>query len=170
MSYDGLMTRAVIHECASQLASGRISKIYQPFKTELIFTIRANGKNHSLLLSANASFARAHLTEEKYDNPSVPPMFCMLLRKHLEGGVIKDIQQDQMHRIIHLDVINKDELGDEKERRLIIEIMGRHSNIILIDPKSNVIIDSIKHVRLDQSSYRTVEWDRPTSDLLNNIK
>ncbi|WYP25034.1 NFACT RNA binding domain-containing protein [Alkalihalobacillus sp. FSL W8-0930] len=156
MSYDGLMTRAVIHECASQLASGRISKIYQPFKTELIFTIRANGKNHSLLLSANASFARAHLTEEKYDNPSVPPMFCMLLRKHLEGGMIKNIQQDQMDRIIHLDVLNKDELGDEKERRLIIEIMGRHSNIILIDPKTNVIIDSIKHVRLDQSSYRTV--------------
>ncbi|MBM0065226.1 Rqc2 family fibronectin-binding protein [Alkalicoccobacillus gibsonii] len=156
MSFDGLMTRAVIHECANQLASGRISKIYQPFKTELIFTIRANGKNHSLLLSANASFARAHLTEEKYDNPSVPPMFCMLLRKHLEGGVIKNIQQDQMDRIIHLDVVNRDELGDEKERRLIIEIMGRHSNIILVDPKTNVIIDSIKHVRLDQSSYRTV--------------
>lgn len=156
MSFDGLMTRAVIHECANQLASGRISKIYQPFKTELVFTIRANGKNHALLLSANASFARAHLTEEKYDNPSVPPMFCMLLRKHLEGGVIKDIKQDQMDRIIHLDVLNKDELGDEKERRLIIEIMGRHSNIILIDPKTNVIIDSIKHVRLDQSSYRTV--------------
>ena len=156
MSFDGVMTRAVIHECANQLANGRISKIYQPFKTELIFTIRANGKNHSLLLSANANFARAHLTEEKYDNPSVPPMFCMLLRKHLEGGIIRAIHQDQMDRIIHIDVTNKDELGDEKERRLIIEIMGRHSNIMLIDPETQVIIDSIKHVRLDQSSYRTV--------------
>ncbi|MDQ0206415.1 putative ribosome quality control (RQC) complex YloA/Tae2 family protein [Alkalicoccobacillus murimartini] len=150
------MTRAVIHECAEQLANGRISKIYQPYKTELIFTIRANGQNHSLLLSANANFARAHLTAEKYDNPSVPPMFCMLLRKHLEGGIIRSIKQDQLDRIIHLDITNKDELGDEKERRLIIEIMGRHSNIMLIDPETQVIIDSIKHVRLDQSSYRTV--------------
>ncbi|WP_306980805.1 Rqc2 family fibronectin-binding protein [Alkalicoccobacillus murimartini] len=156
MSFDGVMTRAVIHECAEQLANGRISKIYQPYKTELIFTIRANGQNHSLLLSANANFARAHLTAEKYDNPSVPPMFCMLLRKHLEGGIIRSIKQDQLDRIIHLDITNKDELGDEKERRLIIEIMGRHSNIMLIDPETQVIIDSIKHVRLDQSSYRTV--------------
>ncbi|TSB46355.1 Rqc2 family fibronectin-binding protein [Alkalicoccobacillus porphyridii] len=156
MSFDGVMTRAVVHEISDQLANGRISKIYQPYKTELVFTIRANGQNHSLLLSANASFARAHITAEKYDNPSVPPMFCMLLRKHLEGGIIRSIKQEQMDRIIHMVISNRDELGDEKERRLIIEIMGRHSNIILVDPESEVIIDSIKHVRLDQSSYRTV--------------
>ncbi|GAE33890.1 Rqc2 family fibronectin-binding protein [Halalkalibacter akibai] len=156
MSFDGFMTRAMTHELATLLTSGRISKIYQPYKTELIFTVRSQGKNHQLLLSANANFARIHLTNEKYDNPSVPPMFCMLLRKHLEGSIIEKIEQLNMERVIIFHVKNKDELGDETFKLLYVEIMGRHSNITLVDRETGVILDSIKHVSVAQSSYRTV--------------
>lgn len=161
MSFDGFMTRAMTHELQTLLTSGRISKIYQPYKTELIFTIRANGKNHQLLLSANASFARIHLTKEKYDNPSTPPMFCMLLRKHLEGSFIEKIEQLDMERIIVFHVKNKDELGDETFKQLYIEIMGRHSNISLVDKQTGTILDSIKHIGPTQSSYRTVMPGQP---------
>ncbi|NEU29430.1 fibronectin/fibrinogen-binding protein [bacterium LRH843] len=155
MSFDGFMTRAISNELVQLLTSGRISKIYQPYKTELIFTIRAKGRNHQLLLSANANFARVHLTNEKYDNPQVPPMFCMLLRKHLEGSVIEKIEQLNMERVIIFHLRTRDELGDEAEQKLYVEIMGRHSNISLVDQHGQ-IIDSIKHVPPFQSSYRTV--------------
>ncbi|WP_332690129.1 Rqc2 family fibronectin-binding protein [Halalkalibacter lacteus] len=161
MSFDGFMTRAMTHELETLLTSGRISKIYQPYKTELIFTIRAKGKNHQLLLSANASFARIHITKEKYDNPSVPPMFCMLLRKHLEGSLIERIEQLDMERVIIFHIKNKDELGDETFKQLYVEIMGRHSNISLVDKKSGLILDSIKHISPAQSSYRTVMPGQP---------
>ncbi|ARK31059.1 Rqc2 family fibronectin-binding protein [Halalkalibacter krulwichiae] len=156
MSFDGFMTRAMTYELTTMLTSGRISKIYQPYKTELIFTIRAKGKNHQLLLSANANFARIHVTKEKYDNPSTPPMFCMLLRKHLEGSLIERIEQLGMERIIIFHIKNKDELGDETYKLLYVEIMGRHSNITLVDKETGTIIDSIKHISYAQSSYRTV--------------
>ncbi|MBP3952092.1 Rqc2 family fibronectin-binding protein [Bacillus suaedae] len=156
MSFDGFMTRAMTNELATLLTSGRISKIYQPYKTELIFTIRSNRTNHQLLLSANANFARIHLTTEKYDNPSAPPMFCMLLRKHLEGAMIEQIEQLEMERIIIFHIRNKDELGDETFKKLYVEIMGRHSNISLVDQESGLILDSIKHISPAQSSFRTV--------------
>ncbi|WP_100373262.1 Rqc2 family fibronectin-binding protein [Bacillus sp. FJAT-45037] len=161
MSFDGIMTRAITEELKTSLQSGRISKIYQPFKTELIFTIRANGKNHQLLFSANANFARVHLTNEKHTNPGQPPMFCMLLRKHLEGGFIESIEQVDMERIIELTIRNRDELGDVQTKKLVIEIMGRHSNIILLDEQSQTILDSIKHVSLAQSSHRMVLPGQP---------
>ncbi|MBM7837586.1 putative ribosome quality control (RQC) complex YloA/Tae2 family protein [Alkalihalobacillus xiaoxiensis] len=160
MSFDGMMTRAITKELQA-FVGGRINKIHQPFKTELVMTIRAGGKNHSLLASANATFARIHVTEEKYENPSEPPMFCMLLRKHIEGGFISAIEQDGFDRVITFTIANKDELGDRTEKQIIFEIMGRHSNIILIDKKNQVILDSIKHVRFDQSSYRTVGPGQP---------
>ncbi|MDE5413027.1 Rqc2 family fibronectin-binding protein [Alkalihalobacterium chitinilyticum] len=156
MSFDGLMTRAITNELQEKLVTGRISRVYQPYKTELLLTIRAKGTNHSLLLSANPSFARAHLTKEKYDNPQEPPMFCMLLRKHLEGSFIEKIEQIDMERIITIDIKGKDELGDTTYKTLVIEIMGRHSNITLIDKESKKIIDSIKHITPSQSSVRTV--------------
>ncbi|MFV8827090.1 Rqc2 family fibronectin-binding protein [Alkalihalobacterium sp. APHAB7] len=156
MSFDGLMTRAITRELQEKLETGRISRVFQPYKTELLLTIRAKGTNHSLLLSANPSFARAHLTTEKYDNPQEPPMFCMLLRKHLEGSFIEKIEQVDMERIITIDIKGKDELGDTTYKTLVIEIMGRHSNITLIDKESKRIIDSIKHITPSQSSVRTV--------------
>ncbi|MED4124508.1 NFACT RNA binding domain-containing protein [Halalkalibacterium halodurans] len=161
MSFDGLMTRAIVHELQETISAGRILKIYQPFKTELLLTIRAQGANHQLLLSANANFARVHFTKEKYANPATPPMFCMLLRKHLEGAVIEEIKQIDLDRIIEITVKTRDEIGDTSYKTLVIEIMGRHSNMILVDPKTNVILDSIKHVSLAQSSVRPVLPGQP---------
>lgn len=156
MSFDGMMTRAMSHELTEELVSGRISKIYQPFKNELIIHIRAKGKKHQLLLSAHPSYSRVHLTEESYDNPNEPPMFCMLLRKHLEGSVIEKIEQIDMERILTIEVKSKNEIGDISYKQLNIEIMGRHSNIILVDKERNMILDSIKHISPAVSRERTV--------------
>lgn len=161
MSFDGIMTRAVTHDLQQILESGRIVKIHQPYKTELIFTIRANGKNYSLLFSANSSFARFHLTNEKYENPKEPPMFCMLLRKHLEGSLLEKIEQKGLERIITFSFRGRNELGDVSYKKLIIELMGRHSNILLVDTEKNTILDSIKHVPPSVSSYRTVLPGQP---------
>lgn len=156
MSFDGIVTRAIAHEIKNELQSGKINKIYQPDKTDLLFSIRAGGKNHKLLLSANPSFSRVQLTSKSYDNPAVPPMFCMLLRKHLEGSVIESIEQIDLERIIHMKMKNRDEIGDIAYKTLIIEIMGRHSNIILVDDKSGVIIDCIKHIPMSLNRHRTL--------------
>ncbi|MFC7372111.1 NFACT family protein [Fictibacillus iocasae] len=156
MSFDGLVTRAITHELKQTIETGRISKVYQPHKTDLVFTIRAQGKNHKLFLSASPSFARLHLTNHSYDNPSSPPMFCMLLRKHLEGSFIESITQHDMERIVEITVRTRDEIGDETTKKIIIEIMGRHSNILLLDEKSGKIIDCIKHIPPSQNRHRTL--------------
>ncbi|MGA9175502.1 MAG: NFACT family protein, partial [Thermoactinomyces sp.] len=144
MSFDGIVTRAVVHELSRLLNGGRITKIYQPSELELILHIRSHGKNHQLLLSAHPSYARVQLTKAKSDNPTEPPMFCMVLRKHAEGGIIESIKQVGMERIIHLDFRTRDELGDVVNQRLVVEIMGRHSNILLIDPDKNTVFDGIR--------------------------
>lgn len=156
MSFDGVVTRAVTHELEQTLTPGRIMKIYQPTQTELVFTIRSGGKNHSLLISAHPSYARTHITEMSFQNPKEPPMFCMLLRKHLVGGFIESIEQEEMERIIRINVRGKDEIGDEKTKTLIIEIMGKHSNILLVDQEREMILDSIKHVSPAQNRHRTL--------------
>ncbi|WP_180850070.1 Rqc2 family fibronectin-binding protein [Bacillus sp. UMB0893] len=156
MSFDGMFTYAITEELKKELENGRISKIHQPYKNELIFVIRANGGNHRLLLSAHPSYARIHLTTESYENPSEPPMFCMLLRKHLEGAVIEKIEQIELERIIYIDVKGRNEIGDVTYKRLIIEVMGRHSNIILIDRDRNMILDSIKHISPAVNRHRTI--------------
>lgn len=156
MSFDGMFTYAITEELKNSLENGRISKVHQPYKNELIFVIRSNGANHKLLLSAHPSYARIHLTEESYENPSEPPMFCMLMRKHLEGGVIEEIGQIGMERILYIDVKGRSEIGDVTYKRVIIEIMGRHSNIILIDRGRNMILDSIKHLSPAVNRHRTV--------------
>ncbi|MRX73342.1 DUF814 domain-containing protein [Bacillus lacus] len=156
MSFDGLFTYTMAEELRAQLDSGRITRIHQPYKNELIFQIRAKGKNVKLLISAHPSYARMHLTEKPYDNPNEPPMFCMLLRKHLEGGIIEKIEQVDMERIIILHIRGRNEIGDIIYRKLIVEIMGRHSNIILADSEKNVILDSIKHVSPAVNRHRTV--------------
>jgi predicted ribosome quality control (RQC) complex YloA/Tae2 family protein len=156
MSFDGLFTRAMAHELSDTLQGGRINKIHQPFKNEIVLVIRANGKNHKLLLSAHPSYARAQLTNEAYDNPSEPPMFCMLLRKHLEGYILEDIRQAGLDRILILDVKGRNEIGDISYKQLIVEIMGRHSNIVLVDKGRNMILDSIKHVSYALNSHRAI--------------
>lgn len=156
MAFDGLFTRAITHEIANSLQTGRISKIYQPSKYEVLLHIRANGKNQKLILSSHPTYARMHLTNQNYNSPALPPMFCMLLRKHLEGGFIEKIEQIDLERIIQITVRSRNEIGDESVKTLVIEIMGRHSNIILVDTKTNVILDSLKHVSLAVNRHRTV--------------
>lgn len=155
MAFDGLFTRAMTKQL-QQLVTGRITKIHQPNALEIVVHIRANGANHKLLISIHPSYARVHLTEHTIDNPAEPPMFCMLLRKHLEGGFIHAITQVEMERIIQLDIESKNEIGDPIMRKLVIEIMGRHSNCILLDASDDRILDSLKHLPPSLNSYRTI--------------
>lgn len=161
MSMDGMMIYALVHELQQNLTSGRISKIYQPDDRDLILHIRANRTNHKLLISANPSYPRLHFTEESLDNPKQAPMFCMIMRKYMEGGFIENIEQVGTERIIHIDVRFIDELGDTASRRLIIELMGRHSNIILADPHKQTILDSIVHISHAQNHHRAVLPGQP---------
>lgn len=155
MAFDGLFTTAMTNEL-SQLLSGRITKIHQPNALEVMLHIRAKGENHKLLISIHPSYARVHLTQQTVENPAEPPMFCMLLRKHIEGGFISAVQQKSGERVITLEIDSKNEIGDSVNRKLIIEIMGRHSNLILVDAENNKIIDSLKHLPPSINSYRTV--------------
>lgn len=156
MSFDGLFTKAMTEEIASILKGGRINKVHQPYKNEVILVVRAGGKNHKLLLSAHPSYSRVQMTEESYENPKEAPMFCMLLRKHLEGYTIENIYQYELDRMIIFEVKGRNELGDVSQKQLIIEIMGRHSNIVLVDKERNMILDSIKHVSHAVNSYRAI--------------
>lgn len=144
-----------------QLVSGRISKIHQPNTQEIVFHIRAGGKNSRLLISIHPSYSRIQLTKETIENPSEPPMFCMFLRKHLEGGFISSIKQLEMDRVIIIRVQGKNEIGDDMVRELHVEIMGRHSNVILVDPDRMLILDSLKHLSPSVNSYRTILPGQP---------
>lgn len=156
MAFDGIVTRAMAKELHDTLATGRLSKIYQPTDTEIVLTFRSKGKNHALLLSAHPSYARVHITNDTYQNPQNPPMFCMLLRKHLAGGFLEKVEQFENERIIQLSFVSKDELGDQTSKRIIMEVMGKHSNIMLVDNETDMIIDSIKHISSSVNRHRTI--------------
>jgi predicted ribosome quality control (RQC) complex YloA/Tae2 family protein len=156
MAFDGIVTRAMARELDNTLSTGRLSKIYQPTDTEIVLTFRSQGKNHALLLSAHPSYARVHITDDTYQNPQNPPMFCMLLRKHLAGGFLEKVEQFENERIIQLTFISKDELGDQTSKRIIMEVMGKHSNIMLVDNETDMIIDSIKHISSSVNRHRTI--------------
>ena len=156
MPFDGIVVSAVVTELVDKLRYGRIEKIYQPEADEINLIIRNNSTSHKLLITANSSYPRVHLTNSSKQNPQSPPMFCMLLRKHLNGGKILSISQKDFDRIILIDIENYDELGDLTVRRLVIEIMGRHSNVILLDTQTNKIIDSIKRISADINRHREV--------------
>ncbi|RYM07230.1 fibronectin/fibrinogen-binding protein [Sporolactobacillus sp. THM7-7] len=155
MSYDGIVTHAVVQKL-QDFVGGRVSKIYQPTATDLVLRLRSRSARGKLLISINAAFARMHLTSLAEENPEEPPMFCMLLRKHLEGSVIDAIAQVGFERIVHIDFRSRNEFGDLAEKQLIIELMGRHSNVILIDKASDRIIDSMKHLTAAVNRWRTV--------------
>jgi predicted ribosome quality control (RQC) complex YloA/Tae2 family protein len=160
MPFDGVVAKCVVKELQDLLPGGRIEKIFQPEADEIIMNIRAKGQNLKLLLSSCASYPRIHVTEGSRENPAAPPMFCMLLRKHLSGGKILDVEFHHFERIVSLHVEAINELGDISVKRLIIEIMGRHSNIILVNAEDR-IIDAIKHVDAEISSVREVMPARP---------
>ncbi|MFP7296071.1 NFACT family protein [Neobacillus niacini] len=161
MSFDGLFTKAMVDELSLTLKGGRINKVHQPYKNEVILTIRANGVNQKLLFSAHPSYARVQLTNEAYENPSEPPMFCMLLRKHIEGYILEDVYQVENDRMIIFEIKGRNEIGDVSYKQLIIEIMGRHSNIILVDKTRNIILDSVKHVSFAVNSHRAILPGQP---------
>lgn len=156
MSFDGIMTHQVVAELNQLLQNGRINKIQQPYEQELIIVIRSQGKNHKLLLSAHPSYARLQLTQLPYVNPEQPSTFCMIMRKYLEGAILTQIEQVQNDRIVNFHFRTRDELGDQLQLILTIELMGRHSNIILINQATNKILECIKHVGMSQNTYRTL--------------
>lgn len=156
MAIDGIVTRALTRESDQLLSGGRITKIYQPSETDIVLHIRANGHNWRLLLSAHPVYARVHLTQQTYQNPLEPPMFCMLLRKHVEGGFIRNFGQVGLERILFIDVETRDELGDIVTRRIVVELMGRHSNIVLINPEDRRVFDGIRRVTPAVSRYRQI--------------
>ena len=156
MSFDGFFLHHMTEELRRELLGGRIQKINQPFEQELVLQIRSNRKSHKLLLSAHSVFGRVQLTETTFENPAVPNTFIMVMRKYLQGAVIEAIQQVENDRILEISVSNKNEIGDSVAVTLVIEIMGKHSNIILLDKASGKIIEAIKHVGFSQNSYRTI--------------
>ncbi len=156
MAFDGLTVAAITTELAEKCTGGRIYKIAQPEKDALLITIKTtNGGQERLFLSADASLPLAYLTKDNRPSPMTAPTFCMLLRKHLQNGVIKAIYQPDFERIIRLDVDHFNEMGDLKTVTLLIEIMGKYSNIILLDDEEK-ILDSIKRVSGMVSSVREV--------------
>ncbi|WLV25708.1 NFACT RNA binding domain-containing protein [Aciduricibacillus chroicocephali] len=161
MPFDGIVTRAVTGELAEMLTGGRINKIYQPSPTEIVLQIRAKGKNRNMVVSVHSNYARLHLTGDKFANPQEPPMFCMVLRKHLTGAVIQEIRQFGMERIVTMEMQARNEIGDISTRQLNIEIMGKHSNIMLVDADKNNIIDSIKHISSAQNRVRSILPGQP---------
>ncbi|SJZ75798.1 Predicted component of the ribosome quality control (RQC) complex, YloA/Tae2 family, contains fibronectin-binding (FbpA) and DUF814 domains [Pilibacter termitis] len=167
MSFDGIMTHLVVCELRNLLIGGRINKIHQPYEQELVLVIRSQGKNHKLLLSAHANFARLQITKAEYNNPDTPPNFLQLTRKFLEGAILEDIQQAENDRVVTLHFLKRDELGDLQNIVLILEMMGRHSNIILLNTQSGKIMEAIKHIGFSQNSYRTI---LPGSTLVNAPK
>lgn len=156
MALDGIVVKNIIKELNTAILNGKVDKIYQPEKDEIIINVYNKGKTYKLLISANSSNPRIHLTNSSKDNPSSPPMFCMLLRKHLTGGTVLNVEQYEMDRIIFIDISSLDELGNMTTKRLVVEIMGKYSNIILVDKDSTKIIDAIKRVTSEMSRVRAV--------------
>ncbi|MGN0658354.1 MAG: NFACT family protein [Emergencia sp.] len=154
MAYDGIITCAMVHELQDRILLGKIEKVYQPESDELVFHIHTKKGNVKLYASAASSHARVHLIEENLQNPPAPQAFCMLLRKHLQGGRIVEIRQKDAERIIEISLETLNELGFTVSKKLIFEIMGKHSNIILVDMTTGRIIDSIKRVSIDASRVR----------------
>ena len=155
MPIDGLTLGLMAGELNRTLADGRISKIIQPERDEIILTIRSGGVNRQLLLSATANCARAHLTTTRKNNPLEPPALCMLMRKHITGGRVCAIRQIESDRILEIEIEHYDELGDRASKRLICEFMGKHSNLIFVGSDGR-IIDSARRVNEQISSVREV--------------
>ena len=155
MSFDGFVTHCVANELNNTLTGCKIDKIHQPERDEIVLQIRTQNGIKKLLLSASASHPRIHLTDISKENPISPPMLCMLMRKHLQGNKIIGISQYDFDRIIRIDTEGRNDLGDICVKSIIIEIMGRHSNIILVD-ENNKIMDCAKHVDFTVSAVRQV--------------
>lgn len=154
MSLDGTVVKNLVYEINNSVIDGRIDKIYQN-NNDLLINIRAKGQRERLFISISGS-PRMYFSDEIFDSPQNPPAFCMLLRKHLENNQILEVSQYKMDRIIKILVKSRDELGEYSKKALIIELMGKHSNVILIDDDSKKIIDSLKRINFNLSSVREI--------------
>ena len=155
MPLDAICLGAVAQEIRNALLGGKIDKIHQPGRDEVVLAVRGSAGNYKLLLTANPSHPRAQLTDISRENPDKPPMFCMLLRKHLSGARILSVEQPPMERVLRLRLEALDSLGDRVERELVLEAMGRHSNLILLDSEGR-ILDCLRRVDSDMSQRRQV--------------
>ncbi len=155
MAFDGIVVANLVHELHGQLLNGRIARIAQPEADELLLTIKTPEGQKRLLISANASLPLIYLSDTNKPSPMTAPNFCMLLRKHIANGRIIDISQPKLERIIRFTIEHLDDLGDLCRKVLIVEIMGKHSNIIFCSEEGK-IIDSIKHIPAQVSSVREV--------------
>ncbi|KPN81220.1 uncharacterized protein RZ76_10920 [Apilactobacillus kunkeei] len=157
MSFDGSFTHAMTGELNRLVSGGRVSKINQPYDNEIVLTVRSNHENYPILISANPNYARVQVSRIPYVNPHTPTTFTMTLRKHLSGSVLKKVSQIDNDRVMIFHFTTRNEIGDLKEIRLVVEIMARHSNIILVDTQDDMrIIDAIKRIGADKNRYRTI--------------
>ncbi|MGQ2282940.1 NFACT RNA binding domain-containing protein [Apilactobacillus kunkeei] len=157
MSFDGSFTHAMTGELNRLVSGGRVSKINQPYDNEIVLTVRSNHENYPILISANPNYARVQVSRIPYVNPHIPTTFTMTLRKHLSGSVLKKVSQIDNDRVMIFHFTTRNEIGDLKEIRLVVEIMARHSNIILVDTQDDMrIIDAIKRIGADKNRYRTI--------------
>jgi len=167
MAFDGIVTKKICYELQNCLIGGKINKVFEPNKNEIILGIYSNGKNYALNINISSNNYRIHLTTSSKPNPTVAPNFCMLLRKHLVGFKIKEIINNGLERIITIHLEGYNELNDVIEKKLIIELMGKHSNIILLNSK-DIIIDSLRHLDTFSNSNRDIlpahEYVLPISD------
>ncbi|HHV63893.1 MAG TPA: fibronectin/fibrinogen-binding protein [Peptococcaceae bacterium] len=161
MALDSITLYHLIRELEPLIIGTRIDKIQQPEKEEVHLLLRSAGRNFRLLLNAGSTAARIHLTEKSKDNPVSPPMFCMILRKHLESGKITGIRQIGLERIVKITIQNYNERGDLQDYYLLLEIMGKHSNLILVDPQTNTILDGLRRYSHVLSRHREVLPGKP---------
>ena len=173
MAFDGFITKSIVNELNNALLDGKINKIFQPNKNNLLISIYSNGVKYLLNICIDASNCRLHLTTKVKGNALVAPSFCMLLRKYLSGNRIKKIYNYDLERVIIFELEGYNDLNDLVNRKLIIELMGKHSNIILTN-ENDIIIDSIRHVYSNDNNYRTIAptyiYEFPSNHKLSFIK
>ena len=178
MPQDGTVINSLVQEISHKIQGGRIDKITQPEADEVHISVRAGGANHKLLLTAQATAPRLHFTQQNKQSPMQAPMFCMVLRKHISGGRIVSICQPGFERIVEMHIEALNEMGDRTTKTLLIEIMGKHSNIILLSPEAAgtpaKVIDAIKHVPPSVSAVRAILpgilYSRPPGSKLNPLE
>lgn len=155
MTLDGITIHQIVKELNAAICGAKIEKIHQPQKDELLFVLHTSKGKQNLVLSASAQDCRTHLTSMKKENPKTPPVFCMYLRKHIGGATITRVYQLGLERIVYFDILARDEMGYDRPLTLVLEIMGKHSNLILIDG-SGQILESMRHISFDVSRVRQV--------------
>lgn len=156
MGYDGLLAKAVCDELSSKLEGAKIEKIYQPETDQAVFQLRCSEGRVKLLIDVSSQGSRVQLTENDFENPSEAPVFCMLLRKHIQGGRVKEVYQIDRERIIVFVIETVNEMGYSSCKKLVCETMGKYSNIILLDAENDRIIDALKRISIDMNRYRQI--------------